>query len=320
MAFYQITPGGQGYQPFGDVLGKLVAVRGSSNSTLTWGGQYDIEIYDAESMQKVSTVEGYDEAMMPDLSPAGGRVIFKDDYDYGNILNTALDGSERACLTCETRKKEYQLSDDATTVTLDYDNIVKIEGVWKANAPNGVNYWKNTGGAPYGRTITVKPLDKSNAAARVPVIVTYRYIPGIHCNTKPHFNGTGDVIAYARSVYGSSSYTDYWAMRSDGAGKIRLTMTPGDDSYGESPSGPRLMAGGTRLLISSRDTPTGSQGLLVVKLNQRAVDFIQDLSDHDSDSDPNCAVVSANPNRAAYLLLVVLPLLAGLVVRRVYAR
>jgi len=228
-------------------------LRGEDN--YDWVKQLQLyNLYPTKSGAAMATLYAYGESQMGRFRPWHNQVMFKDDAaNNGNLFRINTNGQGLTPLTAQTRVLEYQLSDDEDTVTLDYENIISVEGVWLANDPDagtrkGVNYLPK-GARHYTDDATIDlPVALGAAGAQVPVLVSYTYLPE-DCSAKGNWDRSGDVISFKSEIDG---YDSIFLMRADGSNKIRLTFDNTiNDGY--SKKMPKISPDGETVLFSNDD-------------------------------------------------------------------
>ncbi|MFO8056015.1 MAG: hypothetical protein R6V10_01800 [bacterium] len=328
--YFTIWPNGEGmspvslygaYKPESDTRGDKVLLSGNRY----WIQALEIfDIGENWTGNADSIIQMYDEAMMGRFRPGHNQVVFKDDWNgYGQLYRANTDSSNYIPLTAQTRVKEYQLSDDEYTVTVDNSDIIKIKGVWRADAPNGKNYFKNEGDQlpSESRTIELAEPLSDVAGDRVGVVVTYSYVTN-DCSSKPNWDQTGGVISYLSERDYHSNH-QVWLMSANGKNKIRLTFN-NQDARGSSKTMPKVSPNGKYVLFSD-DGPYPDMLTLIELPDKENARTLVNLSRNPpsvynaDDEGVTCGAVSG-VGGLWYLLLLMAPFAAGLGLRSFYLR
>ncbi|HEQ60832.1 MAG TPA: hypothetical protein ENN74_04395 [Firmicutes bacterium] len=169
-----------------------------------------------------------------------------------------------------------------------------------------------------GDLFTIKTNGDEESLKCLTCDITFR-----ECASKGHYNPSGKAIAFQRRLRDASYYTDFWLMKANGGKPTRVTFTPTVDRGSESPSLPQLVNRGKMVLFGSRATPSGNIGLVLLTLDKKLrnqLGLIPVDDDSGSSSSDGCAVVSDLPGHSAHLALLLLPLAAGLLIRRRFSK
>jgi len=245
-----------------DSSGRYVIARNRGG----WGLPH-IQAFDLIDPENPELMEPYGLLMcntMPRFQPGTLRFLFKDRSPswFCQLYSMNLDRTGFLSLTNERVENEYQLSYDALHVTLDHDYIFHVEGVWLASdiSHAGTNYMPGGHHEEWSRQITLGSPLSAVMGDRVPVIVTYSYIPDQYCASKPNYSADGQWISY---ISRRDGYWAVWVMRWDGAMKTRLTFDTNDEN-GKSHRLPAIRPDKKQVLFSSMRDGTWDNSLATI--------------------------------------------------------